>query len=202
MTFLWHRSVWGGGGGKIPKCTDEQLICASERLRNIIMSCLKILSYTSAYLYNQYSSLILLMVWRYKWQYTDKTLTLREKKNLCICEQAERASLENIRILLVLQIVCRYKQHAYRLSCTDKFPNVPTKKRHYGGGGGGELSPPPPPPMRCRTCICGQRRDDISPACVQQDSPVYRGLRRLEYPRIHPKIHSPGESRIKRISYN
>ena len=69
-----------------------------------------------------------------------------------------RASLENVlaflhsktaisfNILLVLQILCRYKWHACRLTCSDKFRNVPTKlwKSIIGGGGGGD-SPPPPP---------------------------------------------------------
>ena len=42
-------------------------------------------------------------------------------------------------ILLVLQILCRYKRHACRLACTDRFPNVPTKLFFFflGGGGGG-----------------------------------------------------------------
>ena len=41
-------------------------------------------------------------------------------------------------MLLVLQILCRYKWHACRLTCTDKFSNVATKlwKSIIGGGGG------------------------------------------------------------------
>ena len=48
-------------------------------------------------------------------------------------------------ILSVLQILCRYKWHACRLTCTDKFPNLPTKLRQsiIGAGGGGQLAPPP-----------------------------------------------------------
>ena len=42
----------------------------------------------------------------------------------------ERASLEHFCIfilkLLFLSIFCRYKWHACRLTCTDKFPNIPT----------------------------------------------------------------------------
>ena len=96
--------------------------------------------------------------------YTDKTLTLR--KSMYICERAERASLENFlaflhsktaisfNILLVFQILCRYKWHACRLTCSDKFRNVPTKLWKSiigGGGGGGGIAPlPPPPPPRLR----------------------------------------------------
>ena len=67
-----------------------------------------------------------------------------------------RASLENFlaflhsktaisfNILLVLQIHCRYKWHACRLTCSDKFRNVPTKLwKSIIGGGGGELPPSP-----------------------------------------------------------
>ena len=46
-------------------------------------------------------------------------------------------------ILLVLQILCRYKWHACRLTCTDKFPNVPTKLLKSIIGGGGQLPPTP-----------------------------------------------------------
>ena len=35
---------------------------------------------------------------------------------------------------------------ACRLTCTDKFPNVPTKLRKSIIGGGGAGAPPPPPP--------------------------------------------------------
>ena len=65
-----------------------------------------------------------------------------------------RASLENVRIftfkttisvnihdiLLVLQIFCRYKWHVCRLTCTDKFPNVPTKLQK-------SIMGVPPPPL-------------------------------------------------------
>ena len=40
-------------------------------------------------------------------------------------------------MLLVLQILCRYKWHACRLICSDKFSNVPTKLRKSIMGGGG-----------------------------------------------------------------
>ena len=99
--------------------------------------------------YHQCSSLFLLMVWRYiyKRQYTDKHTDIEK---IYICERAERASLGNFRIftkisktaisfniLLVLQILCRYKWHACRLtSC------VPTKLRKSIGGGGNFPLPP------------------------------------------------------------
>ena len=80
-------------------------------------------------------------------QYTDKTLTLRKSVYM-------RASLEIFRIftfynisfniLLVLQIICRYKWHACRLTCTDEFPNVPTKLWKSIIGGGGAVAPLPP----------------------------------------------------------
>ena len=47
---------------------------------------------------------------------------------------------------MVLQILCRYKWHACRLTCSDKFRNVPTKLWKSIIGGGGELPPAPPPP--------------------------------------------------------
>ena len=46
-------------------------------------------------------------------------------------------------ILSVLQILCRYKWHACRLTCTDKFPNVPTKLWKSIIGGGGQPAPLP-----------------------------------------------------------
>ena len=52
--------------------------------------------------------------------------------------------LFSFNILLVLQILCRYKWHACRLTCTDKFPNVPTTLRKALWGG--DNCPPPPPP--------------------------------------------------------
>ena len=69
-------------------------------------------------------------------------------------ERSERATkLWNFYILkvLFLSIFCRYKWYACRLTCTDKFSNVPTKPRKsiIGGGGGGSCPPwaPPPPPL-------------------------------------------------------
>ena len=65
------------------------------------------------------SFLLLITVWCYNIndEYTDKTLTLR---NVCVCERAERASLENFgiftflncyffRYFVVHQILCRYR---------------------------------------------------------------------------------------------
>ena len=70
-----------------------------------------------------------------------------------------RASLENIRIsktaisfniMLVLQILCRYKWHACRsaYTCTDKFPNVPTK-----------LWKSTPPPSPLATLMAGNAKE-------------------------------------------
>ena len=97
----------------------------------------------------------------YKWQYTDKTLTLRK----CMYMRTSGASeLRNFSIftflkLLFLSIFCRYIRYfvgtndmlvglhvptnfqMYRqiFKCTDKTP-----KKHYWGGGGGAVAPPPP----------------------------------------------------------
>ena len=95
----------GGGGGKTPKCTDRRKkkscicnlyvrACASEIY---VFSGLKIHLQFCIHIYtiNAVSSLLLLLVWCYKWQYTDKTLTLRKPMNM-------RASLENFCIHLVI----------------------------------------------------------------------------------------------------
>ena len=104
------------------------------------------------------------MVWcyDYKRQYTDKTLTLRK----CMCMRANGASeLRKFRYFYILKplflsIFCRYiryfvgtKWYACRLTCTNKFSNVPTNFQMYrqksekalwgGGGAGGQLPPPP-----------------------------------------------------------
>ena len=107
---------------------------------------------TSAYIYNQCSSMLLLMVRRYKQQYTDKTLTflkiyvymrasgasaLRKFSHFYILKQS----------LLLLSIYCRYFRYFIGTNdmlvglhaCTDKFPNVPTKLRKNIIGGGGQL---------------------------------------------------------------
>ena len=52
-------------------------------------------------------------------------------------------------------MLCRYKWHACRLTCTDTFLNVPTNFQMYRqksektllGGGGGAIAPPPRPPL-------------------------------------------------------
>ena len=57
----------------------------------------------------------------------------------------------------VLQILCRYKWHACRLTCSDKFPNVPTKLwKSIIGGGGLPPCPPPPPPA---TLMAGNAKE-------------------------------------------
>ena len=81
------------------------------------------------------------MVWRYKRQYTDKTLSFRKS-----VYASERTAFY-FNILWVLQLLCRYKLHAYRLICKDKFPKIPTKLREKCMWGGGQLPPAPPPPL-------------------------------------------------------
>ena len=108
---------------------------------------------------------IILMVWWYKRQYTDKTLSLRK----CMCMRASEASeLRKFRYFYILkllfistsdalsvQMTC-LSAYMYRQisQCTDRFPNVPTKVQTdiIGGGGGGQLPPcpPPPPPLWLR----------------------------------------------------
>ena len=50
--------------------------------------------------------------------------------------------------MLVLQILCRYKLHACRLTCYRQISKCTDKtlKKHYGGGGQPAPPPPPPPP--------------------------------------------------------
>ena len=70
-----------GGGGKTPKCTDRKKNHAQVTYERAPQKHIYFGSQnTFAYIYNQCSSflLILLMVWRYKRQYTDKTLTVRK----------------------------------------------------------------------------------------------------------------------------
>ena len=98
------------------------------------------------------------------------------EENLCICERAERASLEFFSriftlIFTLLQILCRYTWHACRLTCSNKFRNVPTKLWKSiigrGGGGGGGIAPlpsPPPPPGYANGWQCQGSRYMIWPA--------------------------------------
>ena len=115
----------------------------------------------SPYIYNhQINAVSFYYSWYgaiYKRQYTEKTLTLR---NVCACERAKRASLENFGIFtflncyffryfvgtsdaLSVQIAC-LSAYMYRqiYQCTDKFPNVPTKVRKDIIGGA--IAPAPP----------------------------------------------------------
>ena len=50
-------------------------------------------------------------------------------------------------------IFCRYKWYACRLTCTDKFPDVPTKLRKSIIGGAVAPPAPPPPPLATLVCI-------------------------------------------------
>ena len=53
------------------------------------------------------------------------------RKNAC----SHSKTAISFNILLVLQKLCRYKFHTSRLTCTDRFPNVPTKLRKSIIGG-------------------------------------------------------------------
>ena len=93
VTSVASFLVWGGGGGKTPKCTDKKCTYTararetSERLRNIYFQDSKYIC-----LHIKSMHFPLLMVWRYKRYYTDKTLNLRKKS------MNMRASLENFHI--------------------------------------------------------------------------------------------------------
>ena len=96
-------SFWYGGGGgttETPKCTEKSCTCAlwtrASALETYIISSLKILV-TSTCTYNQYSSLLIFIAWRYKQQYMNKIPTKHQHwENLCICERAQRVSIENV----------------------------------------------------------------------------------------------------------
>ena len=66
-----------GGGGQDPKCTDKNVNILRERVRNIYFQDSR---YICLYII-QPMHFPLLMVWRYKRYYTDKTLKLRRKKS-------------------------------------------------------------------------------------------------------------------------
>ena len=89
----------------------------------------------------------------YKRQYTDKTLTLRKSMYMRSNGASELRKCSHFYILklLFLSIFCWYfryfvgtKWHACRLTCSDKFPNVPAKLWKSIIGGGGGLPPCPP----------------------------------------------------------
>ena len=82
----------------------------------------------------------------YKRKYAEKMLTLRKSMYMRASGASEKIfafshskTAISFNILLVLQKLCRYKLPTCRLTCTDRFPNVPTKLRKsiIGGGGGG-----------------------------------------------------------------
>ena len=118
----------------------------------------------SPYIYNQCSFLLLLTVWCY---YIINDSIYRQNTNIytnvCVCERAERASLEYFGIFtflncyffqyfvgtsdtLSVQMTC-LSAYMYRQisQCTVKCPNVPTKVRKGIIGGGGAIAPLPPP---------------------------------------------------------
>ena len=104
--------------------------------------------------YNQCSFPLLLMVWCYELTTVCRQNTNIETIYVYASERSERAknfvfsrykTVISFKILLVLQILYRYKWHACRL----KFPNVPTKL--WKSIIGGQLPPPlPPPPLWLR----------------------------------------------------
>ena len=124
-----------------------QILC----LRNIFNFRCQI---TFAYIYNQCSFLLLLMVWCYLNDSIPTNTNIEQMYTcvcVCVCERAERASLENFGIFtflncyffqyfvgtsdtLSVQLTC-LSAYMYRQisKCTDKTP-----KKHY-------WCPPPPP---------------------------------------------------------
>ena len=105
------------GGGARPRNvpTEKMYARASERLRNI---CIFRPQNTYVYIYNQCSSPLLFVVWRYKRQHTDKTLTLRKFYEYHASERSERSERAkkiaktaiSFNILSLLQIVYIYFQ--------------------------------------------------------------------------------------------
>ena len=114
---------------------------------------------TSAYTYtiNAVSVYYLWYMVLYKRQYTDKHT---HWANVCVCERAERASLENFGLFTFLN--CYFFQYfvgtsdtlSVQMTCLSNynvyiptnFSNVPTKlRKSIIGGGGGQLPPCPPP---------------------------------------------------------
>ena len=95
------------------------------------------------------------MVWRYKQQYTDKTLTVRKYMYMRASGASELRKLSRFYIikLLFLSIFCRYFRYFVQMTflsaymyrqvskCTDK-----TSEKHYGVGEAVAPLPPPPPP--------------------------------------------------------
>ena len=84
-----------------PSILVLQILC----LRNIFRSTI-----TSAYIYNQCSFLSLLMVWHYKRQYADKTLTWRKSMHMRVSGASELRKFLHFhnQKLLFLSIFCWY----------------------------------------------------------------------------------------------
>ena len=124
-------------------------------LRNIFNFRCQITSANSAYIYNQCSFRLLLMVWCYI-NDSIPTNTNIEQMYVCVCERAERASLQNVSFftflkLLFLSIFCRYIRYfvvqmtclsAYMYRQIFKMYRQNSEKALWGGGGG--VAPPPP----------------------------------------------------------
>ena len=119
------------------------------RIRNIFNFRCQI---TSAYIYNQCSFRLLLMVWFY----TNGSIPTNTNIEHNVC--AVRAELRKLWLLYILKlpflsIFCRYISYfvgtndmLVGLHVPTKFPNVPTKlRKSIIGGGGGQLPPCPPP---------------------------------------------------------
>ena len=97
-----------------------------------IFSGLKILV-TSAYIYNQCSSLLLIMVRRYKRKYTDTTLTLRKSMNM-------RASFNILLVLHYFRCFVSTNGMIVGLHVPNNLQMYRLNSEKHGGGGG--LPPP------------------------------------------------------------
>ena len=98
---------------------------------------------TQIALYNQCSSLLLLMVWRYnKRKYTTKHWHWENWASGA--SELTKFSHFYILKLLFLSRFCWYFRYFVDDRLFDKFPNVPTLRKSITGGGGGAIAPPPP----------------------------------------------------------
>ena len=103
----------GGGGARPPNVPIEKRFTTSPQVTYARVSeaseCLwKCLSHLHTY--NQCSSLLLIMVWRYKRKYTNTTLTLRKSMNMRASGACELGNFSHFHIqkLLILSTFCWY----------------------------------------------------------------------------------------------
>ena len=104
---------------------------------------------TSAYIYNRCSFLSLLMVWHYKRQYADKTLTLRKYMYMRASELRKCLHF-HIKKLPFLSIFCWYLKNFVGTNDILGGLHVPTDFQMYRQKLrksiiGGQLPPPPAP---------------------------------------------------------